>query len=47
MIPFNEEQYILIMEAVEDHGMDKDEETFFRCEEINAIIQAHLDELEE
>jgi len=47
MIPFNEEQYLLIMDAVEDYGMGTDEETSFRCEEINAIIQAHLDELEE
>ena len=47
MIPFNEEQYRLIMEAVEDYGMLVDEETSFKCEEVNAIIQAHLDELEE
>jgi hypothetical protein len=45
MIPFNEEQYRLIMEAVEDYGMLVDEETSFKCEEINAIIQAHLDEI--
>ena len=45
MIPFNEEQYCLIMEAVEDYGMLVDEEISFKCEEINAIIQAHLDEI--
>ena len=33
------------MEAVEDYGMLVDEEIFFKCEEINAIIQAHLDEI--
>ena len=43
MIPFNEEQYRLIMNAVEDYGMLVDEETSFQCEEINAIIQAYLE----
>lgn len=46
MISFNEEQYRLIMEAVEDYGMLVDEEISFKCEEINAIIQAHLDQLQ-
>ena len=45
MIPFNEEQYCLIMEAEEDYGMLVDEEISFKCEEINAIIQADLDEI--
>ena len=45
MISFNEDQYRLIMEAVEDYGMLVDEEISFKCEEINAIIQAHLDQL--
>lgn len=47
MIEFNEEQYCLIIEAVEDYAMLVDEETSFKCEEINSIIQAHLDEFME
>jgi hypothetical protein len=47
MIPFNEEQYSIIMDAVEDYSILVDEEISFKCEEINAIIQAHLDELME
>lgn len=42
---FSKDQYCLIMEAVEDYAILIDEETSFKCEEINAIIQAHLNEL--
>lgn len=42
MIPFNDEQYRIIMDAVEDYAMLVDEETSFQCEEICDIIQAHL-----
>ncbi len=42
---FSKDQYCLIMEAVEDYAILVDEDISFKCEEINAIIQAHFDEL--
>ena len=40
MISLSNEQLQLIMDAVEDYAMLIDEETSFKCEEINSIIQA-------
>ena len=46
MISLSNEQLQLIMDAVEDYAMLIDEETSFKCEEINSIIQSHLNEVQ-
>ena len=46
MISLSNEQLQLIMDAVEDYAMLIDEETSFKCEEINSIIRAHLNEVQ-
>ena len=46
MISLSNEQLQLIMDAVEDYARLNDEETSFKCEEINSIIQAHLNEVQ-
>jgi|TARA_B100000035_G_scaffold258118_1_gene228358 hypothetical protein len=46
MISLSNEQLQLIMDAVEDYAMLIDEETSFKCEEINSIIQVYLNEVQ-
>jgi len=39
---FTEQQIMLIADAVEDYGVLVDEETYEKCDEILAIIDAYI-----
>jgi len=42
LVMFNDEQLMIILDAVEDYGILVDEDTADKCGEILDIIEAHL-----